>query len=140
MVLQTGSYKQPRKLNMVSLVVLLGILAGVYAAVQFGPVYARKWKAKEILSESVHQYYTRRRVSGGEEQSYLQGLREKTVAALRAAGIVDPNLMLSFTKSPRLDVTGILEYEEVISHPGVNKITRLRFRPYVSVADAPSTM
>ena len=46
------SYKRPSKINVVSVLVILVLLAGLYSLIQFGPPYWRKWKVKEILSSS----------------------------------------------------------------------------------------
>jgi hypothetical protein len=42
-------YKKPSSFNFVSVIMLLALVAGVYGAWKFGPVYYNRYKVDEIL-------------------------------------------------------------------------------------------
>ena len=122
-----ANYKQPRKFNPVSAVILAVLLALVYGAVQFGPSYWRKWKVKEIVDGIANKcvsiaLWTPERMAA---------LRTKSLAKIKAAGIKDPALRLSIESPGRNKCTVSAEYVETIIHPLVGQTTKLTFRPFI---------
>jgi len=130
-----SSYKQPRKLNFVSMLFLLAGLAGVYSLIQFGPPYWRKWKVKEVLSEAANKVYPKRMNTDGE---FVRQTEKVTVREIRAAGVEDPGLRVEIRLEPRVRITALAEYDEVIRHPLVGKSTTLHFRPREEVPIKPN--
>ncbi len=122
-------YKQPKKLNFVSLFFLLLGLVASYGVIKVSPPYYRKWKANGILSESANKVYPKRFLSGDGESEFFNELRQETEKQLRAIGIEDPRLQVSISKtSTEIEVRA--EYEERIQHPFIGKSTVLNFRPF----------
>jgi hypothetical protein len=120
-------YDKPRRINAVSVVVFLMIAAALYAGVQFGPPYYRKWKSSGILSEAANKVYPKRRFSA-DASEFLEKVRGETASQLRELGIGDPGLRILVEMSPaRVSVTA--EYVEIIKHPFVGRITTLSFAP-----------
>jgi hypothetical protein len=123
------SYKKPRKLNFVSVLVILILLSLFYVLIQFGPPYWRKWKAKEALSESASKVYGKRYVSDEAAAPFLEQVQQQTMAKLRDFGIEDPDLKVNVIKDSE-EITVEAEYMERIKHPLIGKYTNLRFRPF----------
>ena len=119
--------KQPRKLNVVSFLLLAAVMAALYSAVKFGPAYWRKWKVQGVLSATANVIYPRRRdVAAGTAD--LRQVREDTVRQLRELGITDPALRVDFSANAR-EIIVSADYQEQVTHPFVNKTTSLHFHP-----------
>ena len=132
-----GRYKSPRKLNFISGIVLLALLAGVYSVVRFGPVYYRKWQAKSVLSEAASKAVSKRvfneRVGGGQEQ--IAEIVTWAEDRLRKLGVGDATLAVTISdKGDAIEAQA--QYTERIKHPFVKKITTLYFRPSKLVTKA----
>jgi hypothetical protein len=123
-------YDKPRKLNMVSFLLLLMAGAAVYCVVQFGPPYYRKWKAQGVLTDAANKVYPKRMVT--ESEQFIGQVREETERELRSLGIKDPALRITVEKSMKQVGVGA-EYVEIIHHPVVNKQTTMTFRPHATV-------
>jgi hypothetical protein len=120
------SYKRPSKINAVSVLVAVVLLAGLYSLIQFGPPYWRKWKVKEILSSSASQAFKRRRHP---DEEILQKIKDDTVREIHAAGVDDPSVRVTIDINEQ-QATVAAEYHERINHPLVKKTTMLTFRPH----------
>lgn len=120
------SYKRPSKINVVSILITLILLSGLYALIQFGPPYWRKWKVKEVLSSSASQAFKLRRQPSEE---VLSKIKEDTAQKIRAAGVDDPSVRVIIDVNEQ-QATVRAEYREQINHPLVKKTTTLTFRPY----------
>ena len=127
-----GSYSKPRKLNIVSFLLLLAVIGGAYSAYQFGPIYYRKWQIKGILSEGANRIYPKRRLQGADAQDFYNQLRQELIDRIRAEGVKDTDITISFTQTEK-EIGVQAMYKEVVVHPFVNKITTLYFRPYNSI-------
>ena len=130
-----GKYKKPGKVNFVSFLLFVGLLAGGYAGYQFGPHYYHKWKAKGILSDAANQAYPKRHKEDWDLQAYLSELQTKTEKRLKELGIEDPALRVKVTIHPT-EIIAEANYKVVIKHPLVNKQTVLYFRPRNSISKA----
>lgn len=131
------TYKKPRRINIVSFLVVLLLAGAIYGAVQFGPVYYRKWQAKSVVGQCANKVFSKRRVPGEGETAVLEQARAVAMKRLRQLGIKDPDLSLTIDKTDKwVLVKG--DYYEVIKHPLINKQTRLHFRPWVRVVEQES--
>lgn len=128
-----GKYKKPRKLNPVSFLLLLLVLAAGYAGFQFGPAYYRKWRAKGILSDSANRAYPKRFKEGWERDDAVEVIRKSTVKQLQDLGINDPELQVKIEFRAK-EISATATYKVVVKHPLVNKITTLYFRPHSEVS------
>ena len=125
-------YKQPSRINAVSILVIGALVAAAYGALMFGPAYWRKYKVKEILDQSAHAMYPRRRGGGDDQAQFRDQLRDRTIAQIRAAGVADKDIRVNVAVlSDRIRVEA--DYNEIISHPLVGKQTVLHFAPTVDL-------
>lgn len=117
-----ADYKQPSRINVVSLLFLLAAGGVVYAGVKFGPSYWRDRQVQGAIEEAVNRLWRDRGSSGIDDT-----IRDEVTAKVREMGIDDPNLLVTVERSAaRLKISA--SYTVVISHPG-RKITTLRFEP-----------
>lgn len=115
-------YKQPSRINPVSLLLLLAAGAVAYAGVKFAPPFWRDREIKGKIEEAVNRMWRDRNVPGVEGM-----LHDQVTAQIRELGIDDPGLLVSVEKTAeRMRISA--SYTVVISHPG-RKITTLRFEP-----------
>lgn len=121
-----AKYKQPRKLNPVSFVLLLVAASLVYVAFQFGPPYWRKFRVKGVVKDAASRAIL---------HPNLEQLKQETAERIRGAGVETDAIIVTFKKGGgRVEATA--EYVETIKHPFVKKITRLSFRPTVEIEDS----
>jgi len=121
--------KQPGRVNLVSLAVVLLLGAAAYGAVKFGPVYWRRFKVKSVLSESINRYYRLARRNQADE---VDALRAEIIGRIRKLGVEDAGLQVEFEKLAD-EVRATATYREVIRHPFVKRDTTLHLRPYYSI-------
>ncbi|MBK6849314.1 MAG: hypothetical protein IPG96_17885 [Proteobacteria bacterium] len=122
--------------NLVSFLLLLGVAAGIYGAVKFGPPHWRKWQVKEALGDTASRFLGNRSPSPEADLEIGTELRASTIARLRALGVEDPALNITIERQGT-GVAVAADYKEVVRHPFVNKITVLIFRPTVVLERAP---
>ena len=115
-------YKQPSRINAVSILLALVAIAAVYAAVKFVPHYWRARKVGELVGLAVNHFYRERSMPGVED-----AIRADLDAKIRALGVEDPDLRIVVERTPDL-LRISASYTVVVSHPG-HKITTLRFAP-----------
>lgn len=117
-----SQYKQPSRINVVSVLLLVLAVGVVYAAAKFIPPYWRDRKVGELLGMAVNRFYRERNTPGVEES-----LRSELDAQIRALGVDDPDLRVAVERTAdELRISA--SYTVVVSHPG-RKITTLRFAP-----------
>jgi hypothetical protein len=126
--MERTSYKKPRKVNPVSVIVVTVVLAVLYSLVQFGPPYWRKWKVKGILSESANRIYPRRRHQEESLNPFLDEVKGETEEQIFGAGVEDPELEV-FIEVDEVEITVSAQYKERINHPLIGKATVLNFNP-----------
>ena len=115
-------YKQPSRINAVSMLLGLVAIGAIYVAAKFGPHYWRERKVAELLGVAVNHFYRERSMPGVED-----AIRADLDAKIRALGVEDPELRILVERTPNL-LRVSASYTVVISHPG-HKITTLRFAP-----------
>jgi hypothetical protein len=121
-------YQQPRRINIVSLILLLAVGGGIYATVQFGPAYWRMWQVKEILSDTASRFMSNPTLAKGDGR-YLSDIRDQAADRVRAL-VRDTKATVSLALEGG-EVKVAASYAEVVKHPYVAKITVLRFNPSV---------
>lgn len=126
-------YKQPRKFNVVSFLLIVAAIAIVYCLFQFGPPYWRKWKVKEVLSNNAARLYPKRMlIVAGTAAALVEETRKRTADDLRSAGVKDPGLRVNISVANG-EIVVSADYRERIRHPFVGKTTTLRFHPRAAV-------
>ncbi|MFH1131663.1 MAG: hypothetical protein V1754_10025 [Pseudomonadota bacterium] len=122
-----GFRKKPPRLNFVSVTIFLAIAGMVYVAVQFGPPYFRRWEVQSALDSSLNVCFRKRAVDDDDLENFFPIIAEKTTRELRKIGVKDPALVVQFDRRERMFI-GEAEYEEVIEHPYIKKVTILKFQ------------
>ncbi len=119
-------YEKPRRLNFVSLVILAIAVAALYAAVKFGPVYYRRWKAAGAISEVVNKLYASRLATGEREAAVYDELRRELLGRFNDIGIDESTVEINFQKTPTsAEITA--NYREVVRHLFIDKTTTMEF-------------
>ncbi len=126
-------YKQPRRLNSVTIVLLMGVLAAGYWFWRFFPAYFDAWTVDHILKEAASKVYRANLLREPERTQELQKILDKVRADVAQHGpsainCDDPtsgwllNLDFEGTKA-----TLTAEYCVVITHPVISRTTMLHF-------------
>jgi hypothetical protein len=88
---QPVKYKKPRRINIVSIALALGLALAAYAAYQFLPLYFQKQEVYRILEETGsafagrHGFYI-------EDGTARERLRRQMESDMRLQGVDDPDL------------------------------------------------
>ena len=97
----TYDYRKPRRLNIVSLFLVLGVAAGIYLGVKFLPVWWRVRQVDTKLDEYAVQVADFGRQAPEARDRAAEPILAKTVAELRAIGVDDqPDQALEVWFSP----------------------------------------
>jgi hypothetical protein len=84
-------YKQPRRINIVSVTLVLALALGAYAAYQFLPQYFRSQEVYRVLEETSSAFAGKRNYYL-EDPKAREALRRKMEADIRNRGVIDPDL------------------------------------------------
>jgi hypothetical protein len=122
-----ANYKQPSKINAVSVFLLLMLAAAVYAIIQYGPPYWRTYKVKEILDQAATKCRGNRKPND-EKLDQLEQDSEKRI--IDEAGIEDTNVRVRISVGPK-EVTVSATYVEQVRHWFVSKVSTLNFKPEI---------
>ncbi len=120
-------YGQPRRLNVVTFVMLLMGLAAGYWVWRFFPSYFDGWTVDHLLKEAASSTYRINRFSEPDRTKQLKALVDKTLSDIRKqANVTDPDLVVN------LDIDGnnvavSADYSVVITHPLITHTTTLHF-------------
>ena len=113
-----SSYKQPSKLNVVSITLVLALAAAGYFAWKWGPPYLQGWKVDSILHEGAASIPTIALQGDNATRTMREAdLATKLRGQIQAVGIDDPNLRVTIRESgdsAYLDADWVV----TISHPG----------------------
>ncbi|HEY2747372.1 MAG TPA: hypothetical protein VGL86_22270 [Polyangia bacterium] len=121
------TYGQPRRLNVVTFIMILMGLAAGYWVWRFFPVYFDGWSADHVLKEAATATYKLNRLSEPERSKELKKLVDKAVVDIRKqANVTDPDLVVN------LDIDGnnvavSADYSVVVTHPLITRTTTLHF-------------
>lgn len=128
------TYGQPRRLNAVTVFMLLCAAAAGYWMWRFFPAYFDGWTVDHILHESASACYRLAHLNDAIRAQELKKLVDKTRADIvQQASVTDPDLTVN------LDLDGDLasisaDYSVVVTHPFIDKTTTLHFHK-VETAD-----
>lgn len=122
-----ATYGQPRRLNSVTLVMLLCGLAAGYWLWRFFPAYFDGWTVDHLLKEAASKTYRLNRLNEPERTKQLKELVDQTRASIiKQANVTDPDLGVN------LEIEGdkcaiSADYLVVVTHPVGNHTTTLHF-------------
>lgn len=112
-----ASYKQPRRLNIVSLAMIALVCAGVYWLYVFFPIYWDAWTVDHQLRNGAAEVYNLSHISEPERTRQLQAMLKKVQdSCVRLAKIADPEFAVSLDLDGE-DVTLRAEYDVNVVHP-----------------------
>jgi hypothetical protein len=120
-------YGQPRRLNVVTFIMILMGLAAGYWVWRFFPAYFDGWNVDHLLKEASSKTYRLNRMQEPERGKELKALVDKTLADIRKqANVTDPDLAVN------LDIDGdnvavTADYHVEITHPMTTRTTTLHF-------------
>jgi hypothetical protein len=115
---------EPRRLNVVTLLMLLGLAAGGYWFWKFFPVYYTGWQVDHLLSEAGAESYQVVRLGEGVREAKRAEIERSTRERIVALGVDDPDLRVTVELEPKL-ATVTADYEAVVQHPVAGKRTVL---------------
>ncbi len=122
-----ATYGQPRRLNSVTIVMLLGGLAAGYWLWRYFPVYFDGWTVDHILKETASSTYKLARMGEPQRTTSLKALLDKARNdIITQANVHDPELDV------HLDLDGDIatvsaDYTVTITHPLFDKQSKLHF-------------
>ena len=85
------TYRKPRRINLVSVTLVLALALGAYAAYQFLPLYFQKQEVYRVLQETGSAFSGKRGLYV-EEPRARETLRRKMENDIRNVGVDDPDL------------------------------------------------
>jgi hypothetical protein len=123
-----ATYRQPRRLNIVTLTIMLfGAIAG-YWMWRFFPVYFDAWTIDHVLKEAATSTYKISRLNEPEKSKELKALVDRTRAeVIKQGNVTDPDLTVNLDLDGNTVVVSA-EYNVTVTHPYINKTTILRFK------------
>jgi hypothetical protein len=120
-------YGQPRRLNAVTVVLILIAMAIAYWFWRFFPAYFDAWNVDHILREGVTSTYQVMRIREPERSKRLKEIVDKTRADVqKQAGITDPNLIVDLNLDGDKAVMSA-DYHVIVTHPYTTRTTTLHF-------------
>jgi hypothetical protein len=117
----------PRRLNAVSLFLVLIALAAGYWLWRFFPVYFDGWTVEHTLKDAASQTYRVARIAEPTRTQQLKAIVDKAREDIIKLGHVDdPDLTVNLELDGN-DVAVTADYSVVVTHPGINKTTTVHF-------------
>jgi hypothetical protein len=126
------NYKKPSSFNFVSLLLVLALAAGGYAAFKFGPVYWNRFKAEEILREGAAEASSIRRMNDAAQRQIEEKVIAGVTERLEARGIGADNALQVYFEGNYATLHA--DYVVTVKHPG-GKRTIMHIRRSVDVAE-----
>jgi hypothetical protein len=125
-----SAYPAPRRLNVVTILLLLGLAAGAYIGFKFGPVYWQRYKVDEVLTDIAFQAMDLRLATPAERAEEEVALVEKARGRILELGGIDADRLSVYFESDASLIHA--EYSVVVHHPVLDP-TELYFHRSVRV-------
>jgi hypothetical protein len=126
-----AEYAQPRRLNAVTLFLLLIGAAVGYAAWRFFPAYYDSWTVAHVLKESSSKVYQANQLSAELRDKAFHDIADgarRTIQNADVIGIADPDLIVNLELDPESETATLTaDYHVVVTHPLVSRTTTLHF-------------
>jgi hypothetical protein len=120
----------PKRINTVSIMLVLLALAAGYLLWRFFPVYFDGWTVEHILKDAANQTYRVARIAEPERTKQLKLIVDKARAEIvRLGHVEDPDLTVDLDLDGN-EVAVSAEYRVVVTHPGIDKTTTLHFHKH----------
>ena len=117
----------PKRINAVSVTMVLILAAVAYLGWRFAPVYFDAWTVEHTLREAANETYRVARIAEPARSQQLKVIVDKARADIvRLANVDDPDLNVSLDLDG--DVVAVAaDYTVIVTHPYINKKTVLHF-------------
>jgi N-acetylmuramoyl-L-alanine amidase len=127
-------YRKPRRINTVSVGLLLLFGLGIYVIVCTWPVYSLSSRAKGVLLDAIPMFYRANLRSEDVASAMIRDLKKSVPLHLRKAGVRDANLEVVFTRSAK-EVSIEAHFVATALFPVINKTFEFHLSPR-AVTDA----
>jgi hypothetical protein len=110
----------PRRLNWVTLLLILGVAAGGYWLWKFLPVYYTAWQVDTALSDGTAQAYRIAKLPAGPRSTAKAEIERSVAAKVVALGVTDPKMAvrIDFTEH---DAVAECDYKVEVRHAIVDE-------------------
>jgi hypothetical protein len=117
----------PRRINSVSITLVLIAIAGGYWMWRFFPAYFDAWSVDHILKEAAAETYQANRLEESQRMQQLKDIVDKAKSKIvQEVGIHDPDLTVNLNiDGDKATVTA--DYKVIVTHPMVSYRNLLRF-------------
>jgi hypothetical protein len=120
------AYGAPRRINAVSITLLLLALGAAYWFWRFFPVYFDAWSVDHILKESASATYQTQHLVDSQRMEQLKLIADTARNKIwKNVGIVDPELTVNLNVDGD-KATMTADYNVVVTHPWFGKTTKMR--------------
>lgn len=120
-------YGQPRRLNAVTIVMILLAMGGGYWMWRFFPAYFDAWTVDHILLEAASATYKLSHITEPARSQKLKELLDKSRSdIIKQGNVTDPDLLVNLELEGETAVVSA-DYNVTITHPYIDKTTTLRF-------------
>jgi hypothetical protein len=129
------NYKAPRRLNWVSVLIILGLLAMAYAGWKFGPAYWKGYKVDEVLSDYRNRASDLPGLSPQFQSAEADRIKGEVYQRLQELGIGDTEEQpLEVDFGPNFSYL-YARYQIIVKHP-FGKTTTMKFLRKQSIPKA----
>jgi hypothetical protein len=119
-------YGSPRRLNLVSVTLILIVGGVAYWFWRFFPVYFDAWSVDHILKETANATYQTQKLYEAQRMEQLKVIADNARDRIvNRVGILDPELTVNLNIDGDL-ATVSADYSVVVTHPWVGKTTTMR--------------
>jgi hypothetical protein len=123
-----AQYGAPRRLNAVTVTLLLIATVVGYWFWRFFPHYFDAWTVDHALREAANAIYKASRLRDPDRSRELKDIVTRTRKGIvEKAGIKDPNLEVEIEFDDET-ATAMANYDVVVTHPGTSRTTTLHFK------------
>jgi hypothetical protein len=124
-----ATYGQPRRLNAVSITMILLVCAGAYWMWRFFPAHFDAWTVDHLLKEAASETYKLNRLQEPQRTKELRELVTTVRGKIqKQANVTDPNLDVTLDISEDGNNCAVsADYSVVVTHPGITSTTTVHF-------------
>jgi hypothetical protein len=128
------TYKQPRRLNSVSVTLFLMTGLGAWVGISAWPLIALNANVKNELGETLPRAYKANLLPEPTSTESLSRIHDELVEALKKMGVSDPKLDVTITRNKKIALQA--RYKTTLTLKGVDKTYELTLEPMVETDSA----
>jgi len=123
-------YKQPRRLNGVSIAFFASLALAGYVLYAIWPAFSLRSNVESELGDALPRLWRMNQFGDAVPRSELDKLRRNVVESVRKVGVKDKQLEVIFDRNKKR-VAMEARFSTSVTFPGVNRTFVVRFRPRV---------